>query len=196
MAVAITTNRPWRRAASAFFVALALGWSAYIGWIAWSGWPRLSLDSASDEPTIQAHRSAKTTHLAYAIALGGGGSALLVSLAVLLGRRRTAPSPAQIWTGPSRILIMRHAEKTGELDDIHLSKAGLRRAERLASYIPETFCKPDFIFAAARSRRSRAPRSPRRSRSRAAPAGRSSSSRWTGSSASTPRRASRTRCLT
>ncbi len=56
--------------------------------------------------------------------------------------------------GPARILLMRHAEKTGKLDDLYLSKAGVKRAQRLATYIPETFGKPDFVFAAAQSRRS------------------------------------------
>jgi phosphohistidine phosphatase SixA len=69
--------------------------------------------------------------------------------------------PAEIVTathhpdgGPSRILLTRHAEKTGKLDDIYLSKAGVKRANRLATYIPETFGNPDFVFAAARSKRS------------------------------------------
>lgn len=56
--------------------------------------------------------------------------------------------------GPSRILLMRHAEKTGDPDDIYLSDEGVERAQRLATFIPETFGKPDFIFAAARSKRS------------------------------------------
>jgi hypothetical protein len=49
---------------------------------------------------------------------------------------------------------MRHAEKTGDPADIHLSETGLKRAERLTSFIPQTFGKPGFIFAAARSKRS------------------------------------------
>jgi phosphohistidine phosphatase SixA len=56
--------------------------------------------------------------------------------------------------GPGRILLMRHAEKTGKTDDIYLSKEGVMRAERLATYIPQTFGRPDFIYAAARSKRS------------------------------------------
>lgn len=56
--------------------------------------------------------------------------------------------------GPGRILLLRHSEKTGKLDDIYLSKAGEKRAERLASYIPQVFGRPDFIYAAARSKRS------------------------------------------
>ncbi|MET0639379.1 MAG: histidine phosphatase family protein [Hyphomicrobium sp.] len=56
--------------------------------------------------------------------------------------------------GPARILLMRHAEKTGRTDDIHLSAAGVTRAERLVTYIPQTFGRPDFIYAAARSKRS------------------------------------------
>jgi phosphohistidine phosphatase SixA len=56
--------------------------------------------------------------------------------------------------GPGRILLMRHAEKTGKTDDIYLSKEGVRRAERLVTYIPQVFGRPDFIYAAARSKRS------------------------------------------
>ncbi len=56
--------------------------------------------------------------------------------------------------GPGRILVMRHAEKTGKTDDIYLSKEGTVRAERLATYIPQAFGRPDFIYAAARSKRS------------------------------------------
>jgi hypothetical protein len=56
--------------------------------------------------------------------------------------------------GPARILLMRHAEKTGRSDDIYLSADGTKRAESLVSYIPRTFGRPDFIYAAARSKRS------------------------------------------
>jgi phosphohistidine phosphatase SixA len=56
--------------------------------------------------------------------------------------------------GPGRILLMRHAEKTGKTDDIYLSTDGMKRAERLATYIPQVFGKPDYIYAAARSKRS------------------------------------------
>lgn len=56
--------------------------------------------------------------------------------------------------GPGRILLMRHAEKTGDTSDILLSAEGAARAQRLVTYIPETFGRPDFIYAAARSKRS------------------------------------------
>lgn len=56
--------------------------------------------------------------------------------------------------GPGRILLMRHAEKTGKTDDIYLSKEGAIRADRLVTYIPQVFGRPDFIYAAARSKRS------------------------------------------
>ncbi len=56
--------------------------------------------------------------------------------------------------GPGRILLMRHAEKTGKTDDIYLSKQGSIRADRLVTYIPQVFGRPDFIYAAARSKRS------------------------------------------
>lgn len=64
------------------------------------------------------------------------------------------PQTAVSVPGPERVLLMRHAEKTGKEDDIHLSETGAARAKRLASYIPETFGVPDFIFAAAPSRKS------------------------------------------
>jgi len=56
--------------------------------------------------------------------------------------------------GPARILLMRHAEKTGKADDFYLSAEGMRRAEQLVAYIPQTFGRPDFVYAAARSKRS------------------------------------------
>jgi phosphohistidine phosphatase SixA len=55
---------------------------------------------------------------------------------------------------PATIVLMRHAEKTGEEGDRGLSEAGVARAERLATWIPETFGQPDFLIAAADSPKS------------------------------------------
>ena len=63
--------------------------------------------------------------------------------------------PTTMMTG--QILLMRHAEKPDDASNVHLSPAGLQRAGRLASYIPQTFGKPDFLFAAADSEQSRRP---------------------------------------
>ncbi len=82
----------------------------------------------------------------------GAPSALARLLGWLFGRQ-TAPV-REPGLGPKRVLILRHAEKTGAEDDIHLSKPGYMRAKKLASYIPKTFGTPDYIFAAARSKRS------------------------------------------
>jgi phosphohistidine phosphatase SixA len=60
--------------------------------------------------------------------------------------------------GPSRILLMRHADKTGDPEDEDLSAAGQARAEHLATYIPQTFGKPDYIIATAHSKHSNRPR--------------------------------------
>ncbi|MBS0270227.1 MAG: histidine phosphatase family protein, partial [Proteobacteria bacterium] len=60
--------------------------------------------------------------------------------------------------GPKRIILMRHADKTGDDGDEDLSEAGRTRAEHLATYIPQTFGKPDFIIATARSKHSDRPR--------------------------------------
>lgn len=53
-----------------------------------------------------------------------------------------------------RILLMRHAEKTGALDDIHLSAAGQARAAALADYVPAAFGTPGFLIATSPSKRS------------------------------------------
>jgi phosphohistidine phosphatase SixA len=58
---------------------------------------------------------------------------------------------------PQMILVMRHAERPDDPDNPDLTAAGEQRAEKLATYIPETFDKPDFIFAAAVSRHSDRP---------------------------------------
>lgn len=78
---------------------------------------------------------------------------------LFFGRARapTGISPFEQGTGPARVLVMRHAEKTGERRDPHLSDAGVARAEKLVDYIPKQFGKPDFLFAATTSKRSSRP---------------------------------------
>jgi phosphohistidine phosphatase SixA len=60
--------------------------------------------------------------------------------------------------GPSRIILMRHADKTDDPNNEDLSEAGMARAERLATYIPETLGKPDYIIATSHSKHSNRPR--------------------------------------
>jgi len=51
---------------------------------------------------------------------------------------------------PKKIVLLRHAEEPPpETDSMDLSKAGRRRAEKLAKYIPQTFGKPAYLFAAS-----------------------------------------------
>jgi len=59
--------------------------------------------------------------------------------------------------GARTILIMRHAEKPDDTHDPDLTDAGRNRAGHLASYLPATFGKPDFLFASSLSKRSRRP---------------------------------------
>lgn len=78
---------------------------------------------------------------------------------IIFGVTRTPPgvSPFPAGTGPAKLLIMRHAEKTGNKRDPNLSDAGAQRAEKLVSYIPKQFGTPEFLFAATSSKRSSRP---------------------------------------
>ncbi len=78
---------------------------------------------------------------------------------LFIGTPRTQPgvSPFALGHGPARLLIMRHAEKTGDDLDRHLSAQGQKRAKQLATYIPQQFGTPDFLFAAKSSKKSQRP---------------------------------------
>ena len=54
----------------------------------------------------------------------------------------------------ARILLMRHAEKTADPMDPHLSSDGYARAVKLAEYIPGAFGVPQFLFATSISKHS------------------------------------------
>ena len=54
----------------------------------------------------------------------------------------------------ARILLMRHAEKTGNPMDPHLSRDGFARAAKLADFIPATFGIPQFLIATSISKHS------------------------------------------
>src|SRR5262249_27755529 len=64
---------------------------------------------------------------------------------------------------PQHILLIRHAEKTGDKEDIHLAKKGQERADVLYQLFetskerPDPFPKPDFIFAASHAKDSHRP---------------------------------------
>jgi phosphohistidine phosphatase SixA len=126
----------------------------------WQGWPHVPLDmDPNDAATRAAFDAAVRRHVLTVAMLVAAAVIAFMAMAVALRRRwrrqdLTAAAAGEVWTGPARLLVLRHAEKTGDLDDIHLSKAGVKRAERLASFIPDTFGRPDFLFAAARSKRS------------------------------------------
>src|ERR1700736_6504455 len=54
----------------------------------------------------------------------------------------------------ARILLMRHAEKSADPMDPHLSPDGYARAAKPAEYIPGTLGVPQFVFATSISKQS------------------------------------------
>lgn len=54
----------------------------------------------------------------------------------------------------ARVLVMRHAEKSGLKDDPHLSPEGRARALALADFIPQAFGQPSALIATAPSKHS------------------------------------------
>ena len=56
-----------------------------------------------------------------------------------------------------RIIVLRHAEKTGLPDDTGLSPAGRVRADRLADFIPQRFGDPAALVATAPTKNSSRP---------------------------------------
>jgi len=78
------------------------------------------------------------------------------------GELAQAQAPSQKY--PKLILIIRHAEKLGVKEDVHLSDAGKERAKQLPLLFvksekrPDPLPIPDFIFAAHDSKNSQRPR--------------------------------------
>ncbi len=59
--------------------------------------------------------------------------------------------------GPRRILLIRHAEKSGDKTDPHLNARGYARAAALARLFPARFEAPDFLLATKASAHSNRP---------------------------------------
>ena len=58
---------------------------------------------------------------------------------------------------PRTILIMRHAEKLEDPTNPDLSSDGFARAGKLVSWVPQTFGRPDYLFASSISKHSARP---------------------------------------
>jgi phosphohistidine phosphatase SixA len=58
---------------------------------------------------------------------------------------------------PKTILIMRHAEKLQDPTNPNLSPTGETRAGNLVAWVPETFGRPDYLFASSISKHSARP---------------------------------------
>jgi hypothetical protein len=149
----------FRRKGTMWWMLASIAWIALILWRAVGEAPTLPLDVNGKSPDVKAAFNTAVTHHYLRTGLLALGVPLVAyGLGCLLCRLRGS-SPTITATdhpdgGPSRILLKRHAEKTGDPEDIHLSAEGVKRAAQLATYIPQTFGKPDFIFAAAQSKRS------------------------------------------
>jgi broad specificity phosphatase PhoE len=77
-----------------------------------------------------------------------------------IGAPRVFPAADNSSNRPSLIMIIRHGEKpeeTGGEKDPNLTPQGYARAKALASVIPDHFPRPDFLFAAKRSKGSDRP---------------------------------------
>jgi broad specificity phosphatase PhoE len=89
---------------------------------------------------------------------------LLLSVLVLCAGRAIGQDAPRNTKYPQQILLIRHAEKTGDKDDVHLSEPGKERAKVLAKLFTKTdkgpapFPIPDFIIAAHDSKDSQRPR--------------------------------------
>jgi hypothetical protein len=92
-------------------------------------------------------------------------SAVLATVGLALGEcpARAEGEARKNTKYPQHILIIRHAEKTGDKDDVHLAKQGKERAEVLIQLFvaskerPDPFPTPDFIFAACHHKDSQRP---------------------------------------
>jgi hypothetical protein len=84
----------------------------------------------------------------------------LLLLAAALAALGCPAGSAPKKTFPRQVLLIRHAEKPGDGGDAGLSAAGRKRAEALPELFrksdsrPDPFPAPDYIFAAAASKRS------------------------------------------
>jgi hypothetical protein len=78
---------------------------------------------------------------------------LILVLGISVGGVLAAADEPQ--AGPHLIMIIRHAEKTGEKSDPDLSKKGYERANALATVFPAHFPRPDYLIAAKISKSSK-----------------------------------------
>jgi phosphohistidine phosphatase SixA len=92
------------------------------------------------------------------LVLGTNWKLAVVAVMVLaFGIGRTWAASDAPYPGPHIIMIIRHAEKTGDKLDADLSKKGYERAEALAKVFPAQFPRPDYLIATKRSKNSNRP---------------------------------------
>jgi len=137
--------------------------ASFIFWPAAGGAPALPLDVRANHPQAQAAFATTITHPYLRTGLLTLGVPPLAERFGCEFCRLSRESGADFTAidhpngGPSRIILMRHADKPEDPEDEDLSEAGMARAEHLATYIPQTFGKPDYIIATAHSKHSNRP---------------------------------------
>ena len=107
-------------------------------------------------------RPAILTASLLAIAMWHGGARFPAQTASKLAEPRQGLTKERKF--PRQILLIRHGEKVGTTEDLHLSEAGKERAKRLPLLFeksedrPEPLAVPDFIFSARDTKSSHRPR--------------------------------------
>ena len=84
-------------------------------------------------------------------------SLIVIIVAMLVGSPRALPASDISGERPKLIMIIRHGEKPEGEKDVNLTAKGYARANALATVIPDRFPKPDFLFAARKSKGSDRP---------------------------------------
>jgi hypothetical protein len=89
-----------------------------------------------------------------------GRISLSMNRRIFLSIASALPARVCAWAGtekPKQIYLIRHGEKNGDKNDIHLNARGFERAAALARLFPNVLDTPEFLFASKQSLHSNRP---------------------------------------